>query len=141
MKKTISLFLVLVLCLSLCACGSAESQLSKDDLISNAITTNVSILQAAVYQNKAKAKQDYCNKPIIVSGKAILVEDDHVVICDSQVCLDAYLSIDDLVKIDTDSNITVVGIISDIQDLDISWGGTTFTFPHYIMESAFLVEE
>ena len=154
MKKVISLLLALVMCLSLCACGgdndtpeatetpteATEEQLSKEDLIANAITTDITTLQTAVYQNEVKAKQDYCGKPIIVSGKAIRVEDDHVEICDSQVSLDAYLSIDELVKISTQTNITVVGIISDIQDVESNWGGINYTFPHYIMEVAYLIE-
>ena len=163
MKKTLSLILALVLCLSLCACGggndtpkttealteapteapteATEAQLSKEELITNAITTDIFTLQSAVYQNKVKAKQDYCNKPIVVTGKAIKVEDDYVVMSEGQVSVYAFLSVDDLVKIKTQTNISVVGIISDIQDEDSNWGGMTFNFPTYIMDLAYLIEE
>ena len=143
MKRTIAFILAFVMCLSLCACGNSndtsESQLSKEELIANAITVDTYTLQNAFYENGVKAKQDYCNKPIIVSGTAIRVEDNYVIMCDSQVCVYVYLSVDDLVKIKTQTNISVVGIISDIQDREREWGGITFTEPSYIMEYAYLI--
>ena len=141
MKKIITLLLVVLLCFSLCACGKGKT-LTKEELISTAtITTDIMTLQSAVYNNKLKATEDYCNKPIIVSGEVLMVEDNYVVICDSQVCLDAYLPTEDLVKISSNDTITVVGIINDIQDLEMNFGaGMPFNSPHYIMDVGYLVD-
>ena len=141
MKKIITLLLVVLLCFSLCACGKEKTS-TKEELISTAtITTDIMTLQSAVYNNKLKATEDYCNKPIIVSGEVLMVEDNYVVICDSQVCLDAYLPTEDLVKISSNDTITVVGIINDIQDLEMNFGaGMPFNSPHYIMDVGYLVD-
>lgn len=165
MKKTITILLALVMVLSLAACGGGsqptstpapaataeptpeptpepteEPKATKEDLLAEAEKADMVDLQNAVYDNKVKAKQDYCNTPIAVTGKAIKIEDNYVIICDSQVCLDAYLSIDDLVKIETQNTITVVGIISDITELEMEWGGSNFKSPHYIMDYGYLVD-
>ena len=113
---------------------------SKEELMKDPVKTTILDLQNALYDNKVKAKQTYCNVPVLVTGKALMVEDDHVVILDSQVGLDAFLSIDDLVKIETGKNISVIGIISDIQDIEMDWGGQKYTSPHYIMDIAYLVD-
>lgn len=149
MKKLIALLLAAVMSLSLVACGggegkqseaSEETAMTMEELLEDAISTDMSTLENAAYENKVKAKQDYCDKPIIVSGTALKVEDDHVIICDGQVCLDAYLTVDDLAEIETGSEIKVVGIISDIQDMDMKWAEMTLNSPHYIMETAYLTE-
>ena len=140
MKKIITLFLTVLLCFSLCACGG-EKTLTKEELISTAISTDIMTLQSAVYDNRLKAKEDYCNKPISISGNVMMVEEDHIVICESQVCLDAYLSTEDIIKISSGDTVTIVGIISDIQDMEIKLGGVMpFNSPHYIMEAGYLVD-
>ena len=155
MKKALSLLLALVMCLSLCACGggndtpktteapteATEAQLSKEELIANAIKTDVMTLQSAAGANRLKAKQDYCNKPIIVTGKAISVNEEYVRICDSQASVYAYLAVDELMEVTTGKNITVVGIISDLKDVEETIAGTVWKWPVYVMDVAYLIEE
>ena len=50
------------------------------------------------------------------------------------------LAVQSLVKIETGKNISVIGIISDIQDIEMDWGGQKYTSPHYIMDIAYLVD-
>ncbi len=140
MKKVLALFITIILCFSLCACGE-DKKITKEELISTAISTDIMTLQNAVYENRLKAKEDYCNKPILVSGKAMLINEDHVTICESQICLDAYLPVEDLIKISSGDTITVVGIIRDIQDIEINLGGAMpFNTAHYIMDVGYLVD-
>ena len=163
MKKTVSLILALVMCLSLCACGggndtpetteatgvtnvteatnATNAQLSKEGLIANAIKTDVMTLQSAAGANRLKAKQDYCDKPIIVTGKAISVNEEYVRICDSQASVYAYLSVDELMEVTTGKNITVVGIISELKDVEETIAGTVWKWPVYVMDIAYLIEE
>ena len=72
MKKVIALLLAVVLCFSLCACGSqSEPELTKEELISTDLKTDIMTLQGEVYSNRVKAMQDYGNKPIIVTVEPI----------------------------------------------------------------------
>lgn len=143
MKKIIALLLASLLCFSICACGGDE-KLTEEELLKTAVSTDIQTLQTAAYENKLKAKEDYCNKSIIISGTVLSVEEDYVVLHDSsKVFLDAYLSVDDLTSISSGDRITVVGIISDIQDKEVSFGGfiePSFTSPHYIMNLGYLVQ-
>lgn len=96
------------------------------------------MLQNAVYNNPITAKEAYCDTPLIVTGTVIRIEEDHDILCDSQVCLDAYLSIEDLSVISSGDVISVVGIINEIQDKEEMVGGTDFAFKHYIMNKGYL---
>ena len=141
MKKVIALLFAVVLCFSLCACGSqSEPELTKEELISTDLKTDIMTLQGEVYSNRVKAMQDYGNKPIIVTGKILLVEADHVVLCESQVCLEAYLSVEDLMKVKSGEIISVAGIIKEIKDVTLNWAEMPFTSPHCIMDVAYLVD-
>ena len=139
MKKLLSVIMVLALCLSLGACSGGQP--GKEELLADAIKTDMMTLQKAAVSNRLKAEQDYCNKPIMVSGKVNSIKEDYVRICDSQVSVRAYLSVDDMVKVESGETITVVGVISDIQDFDETIAGTTWSFASYIMDVAYLVEE
>lgn len=152
MKKTLALLLALVMLLSLVACATKqapqttetptteEQVMTKDELIEKAISVTILDLQNAVYDNKAKARMTYCDIPVAVTGRVLRIEDNYALICDSQVMLEAYLPLTDLARIATSDRITVVGIITDIQDVEIQHGGMPFTSPHYIMETAYLVD-
>ena len=141
MKKVFALLLAIVLCFSLCACGGqSEPELTKEELISTDLKTDIMTLQGEVYSNKVKAMQDYGNKPIIISGKVLTVETDHVVLCESQVCLDAYLSVEDLMKVESGEIISVAGIIKEIKEVTLNWADMPFSSPHCIMDVAYLVD-
>lgn len=161
MKKTLALVLVLVMCLSLCACGGkSESEVrdnegttalenqstSKENMLASAETVAATEMNNAYYENKVKAKQTYCDKPIRTKAYVYMVNDDHAVLAcgetaGSQVCIAAYMPLDDLALLKSDSVIEVVGIVSDITDRDFTWGGLTVKYPHYIMDTAYLLNK
>ena len=165
MKRLSAIILSAIMALSVCACGggakTAEtttateeitvaeaelSQMSKEDLISSAETVESYLMNNDYFENKAKAKLNYCDKPIITKAYVYMVNDDHVVLgcgesAGAQVCIAAYMPLEDLVKIKASSVIKIVGIVSDIEERDFVWGGMTVKYPHYVMDTAFLIEE
>ena len=141
MRKFISGLLIVVLVLCLSACGKKEAVMSEEDLLNEAISVDMITLQNAIYNNPITAKEAYCDVPIKVTGDVIQIKEDYVVLCDSQVCLDAYLSRDDLSVINNGSTISVVGIITEIREEEQMLGGTSFTFLHYVMSEGYLTQE
>lgn len=159
MKKLIMFVLSIAMLFSLCACGggndapktdnstpTAETAMTKEEMLEQAEEVNASLLNNDCFDNLAKAKQTYCDKVIITKAYVYMVNEDHVVLgCSTssgaQVCIAAYMPVDDLVQIESSSVITVVGLVSDIEDRDFDWGGMTVNYPHYIMDTAYLVTE
>lgn len=159
MKKILPLILAAALMLSLTACGgdnggtntnsgdnisesnTGESVPTKESLLEEA-GEPVSIwdLQNELYENEARARQNYLDKSIIVYGEILEIESDHLII-GNEVMLDAYLSTDELTQVNSGDTVYVVGIISDIQDIEIDWGGVPYSTPHYIMDIGFLTEQ
>lgn len=90
--------------------------------------------------NSAKARQTYCGKPILLKAKVWIVEENHAIFeCASgSVYLDAYLPSESLAQLESEKWYSIVGIVSDIQDISTNWGGVTVTYPHYIMDTAFM---
>lgn len=155
MKKLITLLLALTMALSLCACGSNDSTSKNDDTVAEETIVSkedlmaeigedepvdMMTLQKAVLKNKVKAKQDYFDRPIAVSGKIRKIEEDYVCIMGGEVLLHAYIPTEDLVNLENGNDITVVGIISDIQDLDTVIPSGTVVMPHCIMDVAYLAD-
>ena len=167
-KKSVSLLVAVVLSLSLVACGSTgesetkpqgevqteysqtetevETKLSKEEMIAQAEEVKASAMNNDCMSNVAKAKQTYCDKVIKTSAYVYTVNEDHVVLACSkesgaQVCIAVYLSNEDLVNVESSSVITVVGTISTIENRDFNWGGMTVNYPHYVMDTAYLIEE
>ena len=167
-KKYTSLVLAAIMSVSLVACGSnaqteskpkgevqtessqteteVETKLSKEEMIAQAEEVKASAMNNDCMSNVAKAKQTYCDKVIKTSAYVYTVNEDHVVLACSkesgaQVCIAVYLSNEDLVNVESSSVITVVGTISTIENRDFTWGGMTVNYPHYVMDTAYLVEE
>ena len=150
-----SLLLAGALALSLAACGGNAAN-SGNDVSENdteAVTpTKESLLEEAgdpvsiwdlqneLYENEARVRQNYLDKPIIVYGEILEIESDHLII-GNEVMLDVYLPTDELTQVNSGNTVYVVGIISDIQDIEIDWGGVPYSTPHYIMNTGFLTEQ
>ena len=170
MKKTLSLILAFVMCLSLCACGAngnapettapettapetaapetaapEEVKMSKDEMLAIAEEYTATNLQNDSIENIVRAKQKYCNKTILFSGTITNIQEDHIevsAISGSNYMMDVYLSIDELVELEDGQYITVVGTTTDeIKDSSQSVGGTTFRFKHYQMPVAYFVKD
>lgn len=173
MKKTICMLLALVLCLSLCACGGSNKEsstnketpetidtsepagnediapvtptMSKDDMLSGATTMTFAEIAETTSNNKAEAKQLYCNKALEITAFVKEVEADYVTISSHKytisgdVVMDVYLPLDELVTLEPTQMITIVGLTSDT--LDSRSMADNLKQTYYEMPQAYLVSD
>ena len=156
MKKTISLLLALVLCLSLCACGGSDTaaKMSKDELLAIAEPLTQAVA-AKMYENSAYAKS-LESKTYTFVGKVNETELDYVnVYIDSIVGEDGkkyrympsglyfslYLPNEELLEADQGESFHFVGKISDVQSVSSSLEGTEAKGIAVIMKDAYIIEE
>ena len=144
MKKRTALLLSLLMVLSLTACGSGKSSMSKEELLESAEEVSFSTLASDTHENAVKAKETYCAAPIQISGWVQNIEEDHVTLWNGgasyDVMIDAYIPAEDITGLVTGQKVTVAGINSDTEEKTDSWGGTSFPATHYIMDTAYLVQ-
>jgi len=95
MKRTLSIILALMLCLSLCACGGSkndntdnntetttnapEATMSKDDMLSIAKTVNADNILNDIGGNKAKAKT-YIDSVYCITGHVLEIEENYAIV-------------------------------------------------------------
>ena len=176
MKRVLSLFLVLVMSLSITACNNSEPIetdvvstsgeviesveettipkettipedpiMSKEEMLAIAEEYTVEDIQSDSVDNMARAKQKYCNNTILLTGTVRSIQEDHIELCvkySTEYIVDVYLSLDELVLMDKEQYITVVGTITD-DIIDMSEGVAQFTFDykHYQMHNAYFVKD
>ena len=112
MKKAISLILVLMMCLSLCACGKSRSA-----MLNEAKTLNWSAAHKVLRSNGAKFDLEYAGKAWKYTGTVLRVYSSYCDMASEKyngsfvntltVCMDT----EDLAKISPGNMITVVGIM------------------------------
>ncbi len=144
MKKAITIILALVMVLSLVACGgnqqssphengtesidnnatdntttTDEVSLSKEEMINKSQPLTINEIAEEIYNNKARAKGKYANGTYSIWGTIIEINSDS---CDisvykyPQVFVRVYLPVDELIQLNQNEAIQVVGIITDIFD-------------------------
>ena len=136
MKKTVSLLLALVLCLSLCACGGGnsdtpdtpettetttpeETKMSKEEMLQVAV--EIDDYRTEMMDNIARAEAKYVGNVYYITGHVGDISNDHLNVGDFTV----YLPTEDIMNVSTGQRITVVGKIDSIAYEEISdgWGG------------------
>lgn len=161
MKKVVSLILALVMCLSLCACGSDEGKdntnntgknpeattMSKEDMLAAAEVVTPSQITQDTNSNIAKAKQLYCGKVLEVTGVVAAVKENYVEIgVDTSVAgavIDVYLPTEELLLLESRQKVTIVGKTNDVTSETTSSGpmGMEWVKTHYTMPEAYLVND
>ncbi len=141
MKKIFSLFLVLTMILSLCACGGNETstELSKEEQLAQAEELKISDLLYEINNNMARAKEFYNDKLVKIDNfkvEEISSYEDYATVqmtywgnASSVLIVTAKLSNEDVMLINKGDTITVVGTLNIKQS----------TFAD--LNDAFLVEE
>lgn len=149
MKKLLTILLVAVLALSLAACGGGSdtpeaATMTKDEMLKDATEVTMSELYDSTYNNVLKAKEDYCDKVIQVTTAVVEIQDDHAVLSNTsildEVVLDVYLPTEELMELQVNQRVTVIGISSDIEKGTISWGGVSVNPNHFIMNQAYITQ-
>jgi len=152
MKKTISLLLALVMCLSLCSCGDKdqtadttdetptqsdttvateqseavpeETVMTKEEMLEVASELDLEELQKLANNHIVKAESEYCNKILKYYGQITEIAKDHITFGSGGYCqLDVYLPIEDILLLENGQFVTIVGQTSDtIEGESDEWG-------------------
>lgn len=130
MKKTVALLLTFIVCFSLCACGKA----SKEELLKSAEEVSASRLHDELGENIVKVKEQYVGKSYKVTGCVYDITEDYVILEGNSDNTLAYLSSDELSKLEKDAYITVVGEFDSIEPSKVH--GSSIT-----MKNAYLVTD
>lgn len=161
MKKVLCFILVLIMCLSLCACNheaetadeidnsvpsseqngdnSANTVPTKDEMLAVASELDFSELSSLTSDHIAKAKNEYCNKTFQFFGQIAEIAEDHIEFGSGFTLLKVYLPLDDILLLECGQYVTVVGQISDTIDQENdSYGGTEY---QYSMNTAYVVSD
>ena len=118
--------LALAMLLPLCACGG--SQISKDEMLENAESLDVTAFNDEYQSNKVKLTEQYEGKEqtVIISGYVDAIEADHITL-ENYILLDVYLPEEEIMELEADQNISVVGILGNIREEAYPDGfGSTF---------------
>ena len=152
MKKAISLLLVLVMCLSLCACGDGndtpdttdtktpeEAVPTKEELLAQAMAVDYTTINNDSFENLAKAKSLYCNATLKLDGTVYEIKSDHVRIGNGLTWgVSVYLPTEDLIALEKWQRIVVVGKTTDEIIEEANHAGTLSL---YQMPEAYLVDD
>lgn len=155
MKKTISLLLALVLCLSLCACGGGNetpeteapsettapevTKITKEELLAQALAVDYTTINNDSFDNLAKAKSLYCNATLKLDGTVYEIKEDHVRIGNGLSWgVSVYLPAEELIDLEKWQRIVVVGKTTDEIIEEQSYAGTLSL---YQMAEAYLVDD
>lgn len=159
MKKVLCFILVLIMCLSLCACNheaetadetdnsissseqngddSANTVPTKDEMLAVASELDLSELYTQTESNIVKAKSEYCNKTFQCSRFITEIEENCILLSDGWCYLKVYLPLEDILQLENGQYVTIVGQMSDnIEQEKDTYGLTEY---QYSMNAAYLV--
>lgn len=125
MKKLLTLLLVALMTFSMVACGeettSAETNktdiaITKEEMLENASELNISELKGSIMENPVRAQETYVGNCYTYSGYVLNINNDsaQIGLADTEYYFTVYLSNDDLVQLDKNELVTVVGTVSDV---------------------------
>lgn len=148
MKRTLALFLALLMALFLCACGGGDTPLTKEELLENAETIYLNRLEEDFQNNIIAAKDKYVGKPVIVPGYVYEITEEGCILYYSNSVLShsylvkANIPVDELKNLNAEDIIHVVGIIADGVETDERIAnGRTFIRNYITMENAYFVDK
>lgn len=163
MKKALALFLALIMCQSLVACGGNEAPkqteasaaaaapaevpaMTKEKMLAAAESVSMTDINNAALENIVRAKADYCGKTMLVKGTVMEIKEDHIQLTASSssmdIVLDVYLPLEEIVNLQRTQYVEVVGITTDeIEETTQTFSGYDFTSQHFKMPSAYFVND
>lgn len=113
MKNALSIIMVMVMCLSLCACGknNVANVPSKDELMASVEEFDLQQFREDCNGNLPKAQKTYIGKVFQISGFVKEIQEDCCIL-DSNIVVP--LSSDELMNLSAKDCISVVGRVSDV---------------------------
>lgn len=123
MKRKLSIILALMLCLSLCACGGGndtpettvpENSINKEEIVDTAVKLDGYTFYKEYESNKVKLSSQYEGTACLVAGTVYEIENDHIVVTDSNLMVNVYIPAEEIIELQKDQYVEVVGILENI---------------------------
>ena len=134
MKRIITLMLTVAMCISLCSCGS----MSKEKMLENAQEITTKQLLSDFRDNEAKANQTYVGNTYILSGYVTEITDEYCAFGDS---IKVYLPHDELVSLEKDKKIRVVGEIDKLYVTETTMSMGSYSDYNVDVRNAYYVDD
>ncbi len=149
MKRTLVLFLALLMALSLCACGGGDTPPTKEEMLENAEALTIDRLVKDFRGNIVAAKDTYVGKTFVIPGIVKKIKEDGCILYYSKntppsaYFVKANIPVDELKNLNVGDMIHVVGTITDGVEKGESSTvlGSTSTHDYITMENAYFVDK
>lgn len=155
MKRLISLFLAIMMCIALAACANAsetdnssteaeskENILSKEELLESAIEVKALDINNLTIEDVNKAKEEYCDKTLKMTGPIERIEEEYIEIGYHDCAIKVYLSSEEISMLEEGQQVTVVGQTSDsIEEYNDPSSTVVDPTLYYEMSPAYFVED
>lgn len=155
MKKIISLFLALVMCLSLCACGGSNTKskdpttatqnhvastedntensneefaVSTEEVLENAIVINAYNFYQEAAGNIVRAENEYNEKAVLFWDQIIEIQKEYVVVGKYNTQIKVFLTTEDIMEVSMGQYVLVAGMVNNISL------GQNFSLPYVSMD-------
>lgn len=112
MKRTLTLFLALLMALALVGCGGGEnstSSMTKEEMLEQATECSETTISNDTVENIARAKQAYCGKTLLIKGQITEIGTNHITMGGGNTNIEVYLQVEDIVNLEYKQYITIVG--------------------------------
>lgn len=165
MKKLIALFVTLVLCLSLCACGEGNSdttntpettettapeevKMSKDEMLANAV--EIDDYEEEFKSNKLRAEEKYIGNNYLVVGDIVSIESTHIEIksivnnTESDGIISVSLPEEDIIKLTTGQRVQVLGHFEAFTEEELVFGSIipqTYYIYNGVMTNGYVIAD
>lgn len=138
MKKLFTLLLAVLMTVSMVACGDKTTQDNSssdtqehtlDDLLADAVELDGNTFFQEYQSNKVKLSSQYEGKSCLVAGTIDAIENDHIVVVDSNLKVNVYIPTDEIIELEKNQYVEVVGILENIgseQELSMIWATVDF---------------
>lgn len=156
MKKFLTLLLVALMTISMVACGeettSAETNQNNsnsdntvtqehtlDELLADAVELDGYTFFQEYQSNKVKLSSQYEGKSCLVAGTIDSIENDHIVVVDSNLKVNVYIPTEEIIELEKDQYVEVVGILENIgfeQNMSMVWATVDFN-TGYVSKSTY----
>jgi uncharacterized lipoprotein YehR (DUF1307 family) len=126
LKKFIALLLFVILSFSFTACGNGNSstKVTKEELLETAIELDGYSFYQEYTENKVKLSSQYDGKACLVSGTVYEIEEDHIVVEDSNLLVKVYLPETEIIELKKNQFVEVVGLLKNMnfkQEMSQVW--------------------
>lgn len=120
---------------------------TKEEMMENADTVTIDRLASDFSNNIVSAKDEYIGKSFIVPGIVYEIREDSCIlsvfytVSYDEYFIKANIPADELKRLNTKDIVTIVGVITDLEEATDNWGGEQVNVNYINMTNAYFVDE